>query len=385
MLIQLAESVSDADCHQQFHPELASIGWYLARSVYLETYLIREVVQHDDSMTARVRHLFGHDVTADTDILAQLPPKEHLLNWAMELQEENLTRLANPDLLGEHPQLDVRWLSSYLLQSHARSYEQILMVLQARSIQQIGNDFMVTMELLPKLSEPASTHISQGHYRIGARQDEVVFDSEQPAQMVELSNYRIAVNPVSNADYLTFMRDDGYLNADYWSEAGWQWASASAQQPWHWKQNRNGLWFAIGLNGPGELVADQPVMGINQYEAEAFCHWLGKQHDSYHGAVLQHEYQWEIAARLGVLENTGRVREWTSSPFSPYPDYQKPAIEELACADFDDRHFTLRGVSLHSQPGIRRTSLRTPALPHQQHLLSGARLVFPPGKPFWEQ
>jgi hypothetical protein len=46
---------------------------------------------------------------------------------------------------------------------------------------------------------------------------------------------------------------------------------------------------------------------------------------------------------------------------------------------------TAKGVSLHAQPSIRRTSLRTPLKPDQQHGLTGARLVFPPGKPFWEQ
>lgn len=337
-------------------------------------------------MTARVRHLFAGHVQPDSAIFEQLPPREHLINWALELQEDNLVRLANPAVLGDKPALSPDWLARYLLQLHAQTYEKILIVLQARTIRDTSNDFMVTTELPAKLEPVETTHISQGHYRIGARENEIVFDNEQPVQMVELSNYRIAVNPVANSAYLAFMQDDGYLQQPHWSEAGWAWAQQSRQHPWHWRQNTNGRWFGIGINGPSELAADEPVVGINYFEAEAFCHWLSHQHEQYKGAVLQHEYQWETAARLGVVKQTGLAREWTSSQFHSYPGYEAPAIQELASGELNQPgYMTAKGVSLHSQPSIRRTSLRMPVKPHQQHWLTGSRLVFPPGKPFWEQ
>ena len=386
MLIGLVENLSDADCKQQFLPEMASIGWYLGRSVYLETYFIRELLLQDDDMTTRVRHLFAAHIQPDSAIFEQLPPKEHLLNWALELQEDNLVKLANPAVLGNKPALSPDWLTRYLLQLHAQTYEKILIVLQARTIRDSSSDFMVTTELPGKLKPIQTTHVSQGHYRIGARENEIVFDNEQPAQMVELSNYRIAVNPVSNSAYLAFMQDNGYSQQEFWTEAGWAWAQQSRQHPWHWRQNTNGRWFGIGISGPSELAEDEPVAGINHDEATAFSHWLSQQDEQYKGALLQHEYQWETAARLGVIKQTGLAREWTSSQFHAYPGYEAPTIQELATSELDQPgYMTAKGVSLHSQPSIRRISLRQPVKPHEQHWLTGARLVFPPGKPFWEQ
>ena len=72
------------------------------------------------------------------------------------------------------------------------------------------------------------------------------------------------------------------------------------------------------------------------------------------GAVLQHEYQWEVAARTGAI------------------------------SDFSEGPYTLRGGCLHTQPALRRASLRQGAPVDLQAGFCGARLVFPPGVPFWE-
>ena len=91
-----------------------------------------------------------------------------------------------------------------------------------------------------------------------------------------------------------------------------------------------------------------PVRGVNEYEAEAYCIWIGKR--------LPTEYEWEKAARggnnrlfvwgnnfekdfanfgkqvmpvnslgndissYGVWGMNGNVSEWTSSWYHPYPD-----------------------------------------------------------------
>ncbi len=385
MLIGLVENLDDEQCRTVYQPGMHSIGWYLGQAVYLETFLIRELLQQDDAMTSLVRHLFAHDITPDAAIYNQLPPREHLLNWALELQEDNLVKLANPKIFGSNPALQPQWLASWLLQRHALSYENILIVLQAKAIQTDSGNLMVTTELLPELEEIATTHISQGHYRIGARDNETVFDNEQPAMMVELSNYRIAVKPVSNANYMAFMQDGGYNNQQLWSKQGWHWAQQCARHPWHWRQNSNQRWYEVNLLGAAELPPNEPVSGINFHEASAFSQWLAQQHAGYQGAVLQHEFQWETAARLGVLELTGRSREWCANSFEYYGGYQKPSIGELQINAPPQDNRVIKGVSLHSQPSIRRTSLRKPARPEDQHFLTGTRLVFPPGKPFWEQ
>ena len=102
MMSHLLEATDEADCTKRFEPSLPPIAWLFGRAVYLESYWLREVVLGDADLTARVRHLFACSVEPDEAIIQQLPPKEHLLNWALELQEQNLTLLANPKQLPEH-------------------------------------------------------------------------------------------------------------------------------------------------------------------------------------------------------------------------------------------------------------------------------------------
>jgi iron(II)-dependent oxidoreductase len=72
------------------------------------------------------------------------------------------------------------------------------------------------------------------------------------------------------------------------------------------------------------------------------------------------------------------VPEWCGNRFEPYDQYQRPDDAELATLELDGRHFSLRGATLHTQPCLRRPSLRRGGLPGDNHRLAGFRLVFPP-------
>ncbi|MCB1751762.1 MAG: SUMF1/EgtB/PvdO family nonheme iron enzyme [Gammaproteobacteria bacterium] len=378
MLNQLLESLPETDAYRCYHARLAPLAWYFGRTMYLETYWLREVVQADADMTGRVREIFspGH---APTEVQwRQLPPKDHLLNWALELQDENLMRLANPALLGEHPLTNNQRLHRIILQEHARNYEKMLMVLTQRRLDGAPSH-RVERPLLPLPMKSEMVEVARGHYRVGANQDPAAYDNEEPAQIVELSAFRIQMTPVSNAAWLTFMLADGYLSRDLWSDPGWLWRQQQeAAHPDHWRQDRSGNWYAIGLNGPVELIAEEPVSGINRYEAEAFANWLRRQSDTFSGAVVQHEYQWEVAARLREIRGYGLAWEWCANRFQPYKDYRPSEYSEGRTFEFDDRHFSLRGACLHTQRALKRPSFRNRARADERHLFAGVRLVFPP-------
>ena len=102
------------------------------------------------------------------------------------------------------------------------------------------------------------------------------------------------------------------------------------------------------------------------------------------GAVPQHEYQWELAARLGELDATGRVWEWCANVHRPYPGYQAPVDPALEPCPPDTENIVLRGGCLHTQARLRRTTFRACAPPQQRTLFAGTRLVMPPGKAAWE-
>lgn len=379
MMNHLIEDLPAADLHQRFHPDIPSLGWQFGRAIYLETYLIDERLLNDADLSDRVRHLFAHDIRPTPALEAQLPPKEHLLNWAMEIQERHITLLANPEqLLPSHPWLNNGWLPEYLLQLQARAYEGMLGAVSAHALAQPLAGYQVQHPLRPQAPRDAITEIPQGHYRIGAR-DGVAFDNELPAQVVELSNYRIAECPVSNSEYLAFMLDQGYQNDNNWDTAGTVWRDQfKAEAPWHWRRDGAGNWYAVGINGPFELIADEPVMGLCQHEASAYARWVAHQ-PGFEGAVLQHEYQWEVATRTNSVKEHGRAREWCSNTFEAYDEYEIPKDPELATR-FEPGLVSLRGGSLHTQPQLRRASMRYAAMPGERQLFAGLRLVLPPSK-----
>jgi len=377
MLVQLVEALPDTALRRSAHPALFPPGWYLGRAVYLETYWLREQLAGDDDLTRRVRHIFAKGACAPAQAGALLPPRDHLLNWALEIQDEHLTRLANPRLAPQGV-LDPDWLAEHLLEAESLVYEELLLALNARRLAEPTGEFRVASPLVAAAPLADAVTVSQGHYRIGAR-DGVAFDNESPAQVVELHNFRILARPVSNAEYLGFMEGGGYANDTLWSDDGRAWREATGSRcPYAWRMDARGSWYAVGLNGPYELVADEPVTGVSHFEAQAFAHWAGGQGGSLTGAVLPHEYQWETAARLQVLGDVGRAVEWCANRFEPYDQYRRPDDGELATAEFDGRHFSLRGATLHTQPCLRRPSLRRCALPGDNHRLPGFRLVLPP-------
>ncbi|WP_456373676.1 formylglycine-generating enzyme family protein [Thiolapillus sp.] len=377
LLTQLAEDLPARDLNRRWHADLPSMGWLLGRSIYLELYWLRERLQGDDDLSKRVRHIFASPLPPTAGQDAALPPKEHLLNWALEIQDQHLTLLANPGMLPDHPWLENGWLVDYLLQVHGLIYEKMLSVRHARAVRR-NDGYQVHDPLQARLPVPDTTEISQGHYRIGAREG-VVFDNEQPLQMVEMRNFRICKQPVDNAAWLAFMEDYGYRNDEFWDEAGRKWRDANqARHPWHWRQDDNRNWYAIGINGPLPLVAEMPVSGISWHEAQAFAYWASARTEGFRGAILPHEYHWEAAARIGGLQGAGQVWEWCSNSLHPYRDYEAPVDPEMRTREFDGQHMALRGGCIHTQPSLRRISLRSSGLPQAGYQFSGLRLILPP-------
>lgn len=377
MLVQVVESLSDAELRRSPHPALYPPGWYLGRAVYLETYWLRERLAGDADLTRRVRRLFAKGACAPAAAGALLPPRDHLLNWALEIQDEHLTRLANPGVLPRNG-IDPEWVASWLLQAESLVYEDLLLAVGAARLDAPTAAFRVSHPLPPRPPRDDSVTVSQGLYRIGAREG-VAFDNELPVQIVELHSFRIAARPVSNAEYLAFMLAGGYAHDGWWSADGRAWRDRTGTaRPFAWRADPAGHWYGIGLNGPYELLPDEPLSGVSWFEAQAYAAWAAAQGDALQGAVLPHEYQWETAARMHAITELGRVPEWCANRFAPYDQYRRPDDPELATASFDDRHFSLRGAMLHTQPCLRRPSLRRCGLPGDNHRLAGFRLVLPP-------
>jgi iron(II)-dependent oxidoreductase len=377
MLPPLVEALPPEACYTIYHPRLAPLAWYLGRAGYIESYWLREVVQGEDDLTARVRSLFAPGTVCDENLIMRLPPFDHLLNWLLEMHDENIMRLANPRLLPDHPLLENNRLLFLILQAHAGIYEQMLQVLNARQLQ-LAPDYSVEIPLQAHRPRADPVAVPQGHYRIGAVDDPACQDDEQPPQMVQLSAFRMAAEPVTNAQYLAFMQAGGYEAGPWWDEPGRQWLKKHPRHPWHWRQDSNRQWYGISISGPADLVADAPLTGITQHEAKAYANWVSSLGGELSGAVVQHEYQWEAAVRTGAIKRQHQATEWCANLYAPYSQYQPPTDAEEKTTGFNGRHYSLRGASLHSQPIRQRASQRGHALPDTNYLFCGTRLVFPP-------
>jgi iron(II)-dependent oxidoreductase len=379
MQAQLLGSATEGDASSLFHPELASLNWLYGYSVYQELYWLREVLMGDKALSQRIEHLFRPGELSLREQCQRLPPRDHLLNWGREIRDEHLMRLANPNSLPKHPLLEGERLQWFLLQEQAKHYETMLLILYQRSLHSPGEGFQVNSPLTPGQPSWDTKELSQGHFRIGARNRPEAYDNELPPQAVELSSYRIALQPVSNSQYLAFMQADSYNNPQLWSREGWAWQqTANTNHPEYWRQDRKGKWYGIAINGPSELPPEEPVYGINQHEAQAFATWVDSLGGEFSGAILQHEYQWELAARSRVIKQFGRAWEWCSNSFHPYPKFQPFPDPSTSMSDFAAERISLRGGSLHTLPVLRRPSMRHRAPAAQRYQLSGLRLVFPP-------
>jgi ergothioneine biosynthesis protein EgtB len=233
------------------------------------------------------------------------------------------------------------------------------------------------------------------------------FDNETPRHTVYLAPYSIASRPVTCAEYLAFIDDNGYTRPELWLSEGWSRMREDGwQAPLYWQPSKSAEsgWTIYTLHGfqPLEALSETPVCHLSFFEADAYARWAG--------CRLPTEFEWENAATtLGLLPRednlltyptpssthtaipasvanmleTGNLQpvpasnlpglqqifgdtwEWTSSGYTGYPGY-KPLPGALG---------EYNGKFMSSQVILRGGSCVTPAT----HVRSTYRNFFPPG------
>jgi len=140
--------------------------------------------------------------------------------------------------------------------------------------------------------------VAAGEYLAGVRKE---------AKEIPYS-YFIANYPVTNIQYARFVKENGYREREYWSDAGWEWRTGKydsrsmpdVERDWleHRPLAKRGspyYWHNVELGNP--IV---PVVGVCYFEAEAYCNWLARKMLAVpEGYIIRlpRDGEWERAAR----------------------------------------------------------------------------------------
>ena len=149
--------------------------------------------------------------------------------------------------------------------------------------------------------------------------DEFSFDNETPRHSVYLAPFSLATRPVTCAEYLAFMDDNGYTRPELWLSEGWTTLrEAGWQAPLYWQRSPATAsgWRIFTLRGWQQLEAlsETPVTHLSFFEAAAYAQWAARRDP---GTRLPTEFEWEFAAsQLSSVLQPPSSRPESGSPAS---------------------------------------------------------------------
>jgi ergothioneine biosynthesis protein EgtB len=130
------------------------------------------------------------------------------------------------------------------------------------------------------------------------------FDNETPRHQVYIAPFQLASRPVTCAEYLAFIDQNGYNRPELWLSEGWTTMRAEGwQAPLYWQRDNDTKsgWSIYTMHGfqPLEDLSETPVCHLSFFEADAYARWAARQTP---GTRLPTEFEWEYAAsQLGTL------------------------------------------------------------------------------------
>ena len=209
------------------------------------------------------------------------------------------------------------------------------------------------------------------------------FDNEREVREGWLAPFEIDAPPVTAGQFLPFVEAGGYHEPAFWPGAAGAWrAGADRTQPARWRRAAAGGWEARWFDRWQPLDPLLPVVHINAWEAEAWCHWAGRR--------LPTAAEWEQAAR-SAPPNTpqeapgvtppptpvpfawGRsVWEWTADDFHPYPGFVPGPYRDYSAPWFGD-HRELRGGSFATHERMHEACYRNFFMPDRNDVFAGFR------------
>ena len=425
----LALPLSPEDCAIQSMPDASPVKWHLAHtSWFFETFVLEPAMPEYKSFDESFRVLFNSYYNLVGD---QHPRPERGLISRPSLSEV-LAYRAHVDahvralFAGRSGALEDDLASIFELGlNHEQQHQELILT----DLKHLFSCNPLLPAYRPALTSQADARAAgsepprwrahdEGLRWIGHEGEGFSFDNEGPRHRQFVHAFEIATRPVTNGEYLDFVRDRGYERPDLWLSDGWTTVRASSwRSPFAWFEH-DGAWSQFTLTGVHALDLAAPVCHVSYYEADAYARWAGLR--------LPTEAEWEIAAGAGIaggasegnfLESElwhparpgsadapasfggsaipngasysashsapssseqwlGSVWEWTQSPYVPYPGYRTPpgAIGEYN-GKFMCNQIVLRGGSCATPRSHIRPTYRNFFPPAARWQFSGIRLA----------
>ncbi|MGI5404394.1 ergothioneine biosynthesis protein EgtB [Streptomyces sp. CA-135486] len=256
---------------------------------------------------------------------------------------------------------------------------------------------------------PLEVLVPGGPFTMGTSTEPWALDNERPAHQRVVPAFFMDTMPVTCGAYQAFIDDGGYTDPRWWAAEGWdQIRQHNIGAPLFWRRD-GGQWLRRRFGVTEPVPADEPVLHVSWYEADAYARWAGRR--------LPSEAEWEKAARhdphsgrsrrfpwgdedpapshanlgqrhlrpapagsyaegespLGIRQLIGDVWEWTASDFLPYPGFAAFPYREYSEVFFGSAHKVLRGGAFAVDAVACRGTFRNWDLPVRRQIFSGFR------------
>ncbi len=404
----LTDSVDDHELAAQHSPLMSPLVWDLAHIGNQEELWLLRGVGGREAMRPEIDGLydaFEHPRATRTSLPLLAPAEAR--SYAAEVRGRALDVLGSTPL-GGRPLLRSAFAFGMIAQHEQQHDETMLITHQLRS----GPAALSAPEpprAAGAATLPAEVLIPGGPFTMGTSTEPWALDNERPAHRREVPAFFLDTAPVTCGAYRAFIEDGGYTERRWWTPEGWAMVRKhELTAPLFWRRE-SGQWLRRRFGVTEPVPADEPVLHVSWYEADAYARWACRR--------LPTEAEWEKAARhdpatdrsrrypwgdgdpapehanlgqrhlrpapagaypagrspSGAGQLIGDVWEWTSSDFLPYPGFAPFPYREYSEVFFGPGHKVLRGGSFAVDAVACRGTFRNWDLPVRRQIFSGFR------------
>ncbi len=405
--VALTDAVDDEDLVRQHSKLMSPLVWDLAHiGVQEELWLVRDVGGREPLRPDidDIYDAFQH-ARADRPELPLLGPAEARA-YVKQVREKAFDVLERAPMTGRR--LTEQAFAFGMITQHEQQHDETMLAThQLRR----GDPVLHAPEPPPARSGtlPAEVLVPGGVFTMGTSAEPWALDNERPAHEIAVDAFWMDTVPVTGGAYAEFLDGGGYDDERWWSPAGWAYRTEnSITAPRFWKREQDG-WWRTRFGVHERIPADEPVVHVSYFEAEAYAAWAGRR--------LPTEAEWEKAARFdpatgrsrrfpwgdeepsaehanlgqrhlrpapagaypagasptGVHQLIGDVWEWTSTDFHGYPGFAPFPYREYSEVFFGPEHKVLRGGSFGTDSAAIRGTFRNWDYPIRRQIFAGFR------------